>query len=127
MKARLNDAAERLTVHINPRLAPGIIAAKLCGYRPAKGMTEYSDAHQVEPSGEAAGGVGAIQLLQPIKGERDVGCPSSQQCVHTTGLLRLLLGRTEFRVVIGRPSHHPAVGERDDARAIGGVEADDNI
>ena len=57
MKASLNDAAEWLTVHIDPCLAPGIVVAELCGCRPTKGVTKYSDASHVEPSRELAGRV----------------------------------------------------------------------
>src|SRR5260370_1837211 len=37
MEACLNDAAEWLTVHIDPCFAPGIVVAKLCGGPPPKG------------------------------------------------------------------------------------------
>src|SRR5713226_2004762 len=57
MKAVLYDAAEWLTVHIDPCLAPGIVMAKLCGCRPTKRVTKHSDAHQVEAPLEPAGRV----------------------------------------------------------------------
>src|SRR5712692_8360144 len=77
MKACLNDAAEGLTVHIDPCLASGIVVAKLRGCRPTKGVTKYSHARHVEPSRELAGRVRAIQPLQPVEYERDVGGPRS--------------------------------------------------
>src|SRR6266699_3302740 len=47
----LNDAAKWTTVHVNARLAPGILRAELCGLRPAKGVAEYSHPRHVEPPG----------------------------------------------------------------------------
>src|SRR5258708_19667066 len=83
MKACLNNAAEWLTVHIDPCLASGIVVTKLCGGRPTKGVTEYSHSRQVEPSRELTGQLGAVQPLQPIKYKRDVGNPHGQHSVHT--------------------------------------------
>src|SRR5712692_3979284 len=100
MDAFLNDAAERATVHIDPGLAPGIVVAELCGCRPTKGVAKRSHARQIEPARKPAGRVGALQPLQPIKYERDVGGPRSQQPAHTNGLLDLLPGRTELRVIL---------------------------
>src|SRR6266566_3358729 len=53
----LNDAAKWATVHIDARLAPGILRAELCGLRPTKGVTEYSHPRHVESPRELAGGV----------------------------------------------------------------------
>ena len=38
-----------------------------------------------------------------------------------------LLALTEFRIILRRPSHHPAVRENDGIRAIGGIEAHDDV
>src|SRR6266851_8755354 len=127
MEACLNDAAEWLTIHIDPCFAPGIVVAKLRGGRPAKGVTKYSHSRQIEASRELARRVGPVQPLQLIKYERDVGGPRSHQFAHTTGLLGLLFLRAEFRVILRRPSHHPAVRENDDARTIGRIEAHDDV
>src|SRR5436305_1888583 len=78
MEACMNDAAEWLTVHIDACFAPGIVVAKLCGCRPAKGVTKYSHARQIKPSRKLAGRVGAVQPLQLIKYERSVGGPRSE-------------------------------------------------
>src|ERR1700730_3336571 len=123
MKARLNDAAERLTVHINPCLAPGICMAELCGCCPTKGVTKYSHARHVEPSRESSGLVGPVQELQPIDDESKVGGPPIEHSVHTTALLGLRQERAELRVILRRPSHRPAVRENDEAGAIGSIEA----
>src|SRR5258708_38240807 len=123
MKACLNNAAEWLTVHIDPCLASGIVVTKLCGGRPTKGVTEYSHSRQVEPSRELTGQLGAVQPLQPIKYERDVGNPRGQHSVHTAGLPVWLLAPTELRVILRRPPHHSAVRENDHTRAIGRIEA----
>ncbi len=125
--ASLNDAAVQGTVHIDPGLAPGILGAELCGLCSAKGMTKYSHPRHVETSLELAGRVGGVQPLQPVEDEGDVGGPRSQHPVHTTGLLGLLLALTEFRVILRRPSHHPAIGETYDKGAIGGIEAYDDV
>src|ERR1035441_3309144 len=117
MEALPNDAAEWLTVQIDACLAPGIVVAKLRGCRPTKGVTKYSYALHVEPSRELAGRVRAVQPLQLIECERDVGGPRRQQFAHTARLLRLPQPHTELYVILRRPSHYPAVGENDDTRA----------
>jgi hypothetical protein len=75
---------------------PGIVVAELCGLRATEGVAEYPDARHVGPSGEFAGRVRAVQLLQPIERERDVGGPRLQEFAHTRGLLRQRLFRAEF-------------------------------
>jgi hypothetical protein len=58
--ASLNDATERTTVHIDSRLASGILRAELRGLRPTKGMPEYSHPRHVEPPRELAGWVRSV-------------------------------------------------------------------
>src|SRR3989442_3471904 len=127
MKARPDDAAEWLTVHIDPCLASGILVAELRGCGPTKGVAKYSHPGQVEPSSKLAERVRGVQPLQPIQYERDVGGPRSQHFVHATGLLVQRLARTELRVILRHPPHHPAVGEDDDVRAVRGIEAHDDV
>src|SRR5438445_13172994 len=104
MDACLNDAAVRSAVHIDPCLAPGILMAKLCCGRSSKGVTKDSHSGHVQPSRELAGRVRTIQSLQPIKDERDVGNPRSQQSVHAMNLLLARPAKTEFRVIPRQPS-----------------------
>ena len=127
MDACLNDAAVRSAVHIDPCLAPGILVAKLRCCRSSKGMTKDSHSGNVQPSCELARRVRSIQSLQPIKDERDVGNPRSQQSVHAMNLLLARHAKTEFRVVLRQPSHDPAVGENNDVGAIRGVESHDDV
>ena len=54
-EARLNDAAVGRTVNVDAGLAPSIVVAELRRCRPAKRVTEYADARQVEPPGQRAG------------------------------------------------------------------------
>src|SRR5205823_14359340 len=56
----LNDAAKWTTIHVNPRLAPGLLRAELCGLRSTKGVTEYPHPRHVEPPCELAGWVRSV-------------------------------------------------------------------
>ena len=53
-QALLNDGAKGLAVDVNPRRAPGIVVAELCGRCSTERMTEDAHALQVEPSSEPA-------------------------------------------------------------------------
>src|SRR6267142_6177058 len=123
METLLNHAAERLAVHINPGLTPGIVVAELKGCRSTKGMTKYSDLRHVQARLELARRVCGIQPFQAIEHEANISDPRGQHSVYATFPLGLLLALAEFRVVLRRSSHYPAVRENDDARAIGSVEA----
>src|SRR6266498_1376567 len=64
MKALPHDAAEWLTVHVDARLAAGIVVAELKGGGPAERVAEDAHPRQVEPSREPA-----VQPLQPVEYE----------------------------------------------------------
>src|SRR5207245_2525 len=125
--ARPNDATQWSAVHIDPRLAPGIVMAELCGRRPTEGVAEYSHARHVEPSRKRAGRIGAVQLLQPIEYERDVASAhGTPPCVlrTVTKYRRAVAGRsrradnvssaTIARMVV--VSLAPSVGEQPTGR-----------
>src|SRR5216117_3657703 len=91
--------------HERPRTSN--LRGKQCGCGAAKGVAEDSYAGQVEPSRELAGCIRAVQLLQPIKDERNVRSPRRQQPVRTTVPLRARFLEAEFGVVLRNPPHHP--------------------
>jgi len=128
-EARLNDTAEWLTVHIDPCFTPGIIVAKI-----------------VQPSRHQRSG----QILPPaVRSSRPVNLPdeadvfnccnrsrtNAMSVVHAVSSL-LIQGaccacsffRTEFPGC-SRESFSSAgrQGKNDDTRAIGGIEAHDDV
>ena len=106
-----DDTAEGSAVHVDARLAPGIVMAELQGCRAAKRVAKDTDPLHVEPSHKLARTVRSVQFFELIERKAHVGAPCLDQFV---GELLLLNPAEEIGIVLRRPLDHPSVRENDD-------------
>ncbi len=126
---RLSDAfadhtAEGSPIHVDARLAPGIIVAELEGCCTAERVAEHSNPLHIETSQEPARGVGTVQSFELIECKAHVGAPCLDQLI---GEMLLFLPAEEIGVVLRRPRDHPSVGEHHHETSIRCIEAHNHV